>query len=106
MTTTEELAQWLHDELEGNIRNIGKDRWLLTARRLQEKQEEEKIVDFINEALKAKRQRLIHLIKGESDSCGFISSCCDKDVLIKYARERRTKYITCKKCLKMDDKYG
>lgn len=56
-------------------------------------------------------KRLIHLIKGESDRGGFIgnpyiTSCCGKDVLIKYSRERRTKYITCKKCLRMDDRYG
>lgn len=52
-----------------------------------------------------KSKRLIHIIGGESDRSGFITSCCKKDVLIKYARERRTKYITCKKCLKEDDKY-
>lgn len=57
-----------------------------------------------------KSKRLIHIICGESDRSGFtgnpyITSCCKKDVLIKYARERRTKYITCKKCLKEVDKY-
>jgi len=35
--TSEELAQWLKHELEGNVKNIGGDRWLLTARLLQEK---------------------------------------------------------------------
>jgi hypothetical protein len=58
--------------------------------------------------LESKRQRLIHLICGESDIGGFIgnpyiTSCCGKDVLIKYARERRTKYITCKKCLRNEE---
>jgi hypothetical protein len=62
-------------------------------------------------SLESKRQRLIHLICGESDRVGFIgnpyiTSYCGKNVLIKYARERRTKYITCKKCLRNDDKYG
>ena len=39
----EELAKWLRSELEGNVRNIGGDRWLLTARQLQKKFKMEEI---------------------------------------------------------------
>jgi len=57
-----------------------------------------------------KNKRLIHLYCGEADSVGYVTACCGNSVFLKFIRERRTKYITCKKCLKkclkMDDKYG
>lgn len=49
--------------------------------------------------------RLIHLIQGESDTSGYVYSCCHKDVLIKFARDTK-RGITCKDCLKEDRKHN
>ena len=50
-----------------------------------------------------KDKRLIHLVKGEYDSVGYVSSCCDKDVLIKFSSDTK-RGVTCKDCLKEDKK--
>lgn len=50
-----------------------------------------------------KMKRLIHLVKGETDSVGYISSCCDRDILIKFSRDTK-RGVTCKDCLRKDEK--
>lgn len=52
-----------------------------------------------------KNKRLIHLVQGQSDSIGFIYSCCNEDILIKFSRDTK-RGITCNDCLKQDKKYN